>query len=1179
MRELNINRLNQQRKKYMNALAVMLVALLMPQSLAAESIKATLTANYNGNWYYQNNRPAMTDNGWEFTVPSDDGSATYLAYSSGTGYLRQVTMEAETESTAITVKIGKYMFTSGVFTEIGEFSYSNGKYEYTFSEPQESWGDMVIQLNSSTPDQKIIIKSITLLTGQYAKFKDGELDTPGATKVVTWDERQNASYSVFATYNPAGLTYTYAVSGFEGSNFQPQATYQSSNTDVATVNNEGQVTIIGAGEATITANIIADDNFLASTDSYLLTVNPAQFNVYISDIDDQTFTGSAITPALAVTLTGAGIQLTAGTDYDVVYSNNVNAANSTDNLPPTASLIGKGNYTSMSPEGGEAIAIVKTFTIKPAAFSDVTITGIENKAYTGSAITQTPVVKLGSYTLTADKEYEVSGNTQTNAGDYTATITNKSANFSGTSKTVNYSITAKPLTTDMIQAIADQDFANQNLSPDIVVKDGTYTLVQNKDYTIEFDTQTNVNVGTASFTITGMGNYSGTATGTFKIVARALTESMITFSAGDYVYDGQDKEPTITVYDAEFKKSLTENTDYTVSYSDRKNAGTCTVTITGKGNYKNSIEKTFTIAKAASSVTTAPTAKAGLVYTGAAQELITAGTASGGTIQYSLDGGAYGTAIPTGTAAKSYTVKYKVVGDANHNDTQEATVENVKIAKATATLTFSATTASGTAGEAFTAPTLTTTPAGLTVSYQSSAPTVATVNQTTGEVTLLAEGETTIRADFAGNTNYEAAYASYTLTVAPGITKYNIWVGDTQVTEENLEDILGDATAEKAATFQYFPETNNLIVTNNTEAKSIRSSQSEGLIIYLAPSSNNKLGQISSTVEAPLTITTDGTFPGRVELSVTSGTVISGFSTLTLEQNLAILSPENISYTNKALNATGATIGVVIEPVVEEKKESFEGNSWYKNPDGTENDLTNFIYDDRMLLTLKKTNAADGDGWDDPDDLGNTGLVLNEEMSKDWRDNLNLQTAAPGTEAFAAQFTGITFLVPAGKGWIVVDGETHDNYVMKMSSLSSNDWLEEMTSESRTSWSFHYDFDKPTFVGIYNGGKEGSSARSKVIRPGKKTVVHIKVYGVIASPETIQASNPVSAASANSYQGKVPSVGQDTEVPSQIESGIETIRQTPHTASDRWYNLNGQQIDRPTKEGLYIHNGQKIYIK
>ena len=67
---------------------------------------------------------------------------------------------------------------------------------------------------------------------------------------------------------------------------------------------------------------------------------------------------------------------------------------------------------------------------------------------------------------------------------------------------------------------------------------------------------------------------------------------------------------------------------------------------------------------------TAPTANA-LTYTGQAQTLLTAGTAKGGQMVYSLDlNGTYTYTIPTGTNAATYTVYYKVLGDANHNDTR-----------------------------------------------------------------------------------------------------------------------------------------------------------------------------------------------------------------------------------------------------------------------------------------------------------------------------------------------------------------------------------------------------------------------------------------------------------------------------------------------------------------------------
>lgn len=72
-----------------------------------------------------------------------------------------------------------------------------------------------------------------------------------------------------------------------------------------------------------------------------------------------------------------------------------------------------------------------------------------------------------------------------------------------------------------------------------------------------------------------------------------------------------------------------------------------------------------------------PTAQENLTYTGQEQALITAGSVtSGGIMQYSLtENGTYSQDIPAGTDAGTYTVWYRVIGDANHNDTAPASVE------------------------------------------------------------------------------------------------------------------------------------------------------------------------------------------------------------------------------------------------------------------------------------------------------------------------------------------------------------------------------------------------------------------------------------------------------------------------------------------------------------------------
>ncbi|MBR1485635.1 MAG: InlB B-repeat-containing protein, partial [Synergistaceae bacterium] len=91
-------------------------------------------------------------------------------------------------------------------------------------------------------------------------------------------------------------------------------------------------------------------------------------------------------------------------------------------------------------------------------------------------------------------------------------------------------------------------------------------------------------------------------------------------------------------------------------------------------------------AKAEASVTNAPEAFE-LVYSGTAQNLVTAGIASGGTMQYALGEDAttaptngWSTSISTAINAGTYYVWYKVIGDDNHNDATPACV-TVTIAK------------------------------------------------------------------------------------------------------------------------------------------------------------------------------------------------------------------------------------------------------------------------------------------------------------------------------------------------------------------------------------------------------------------------------------------------------------------------------------------------------------------
>ncbi|MDY3920475.1 MAG: hypothetical protein SOZ59_16020 [Candidatus Limivivens sp.] len=132
-------------------------------------------------------------------------------------------------------------------------------------------------------------------------------------------------------------------------------------------------------------------------------------------------------------------------------------------------------------------------------------------------------------------------------------------------------------------------------------------LTLGKDFTIAYYNKTTgkkgdvTNAGSVQVTVTGKDGHSGTLTGYLIIQPQALQKSRITLSKTSYVYDGKAKKPKVTVKNAA-GDTLKAGTDYTVSYSSNKNAGTAAVTVKGKGNYTGTIKKTFKIAKAGQSI-------------------------------------------------------------------------------------------------------------------------------------------------------------------------------------------------------------------------------------------------------------------------------------------------------------------------------------------------------------------------------------------------------------------------------------------------------------------------------------------------------------------------------------------------------------------------------------------------
>jgi len=304
----------------------------------------------------------------------------------------------------------------------------------------------------------------------------------------------------------------------------------------------------------------------------------------------------------------------------------------------------------------------KIATIKLNAPEVLTYDGAEKTV----TVTQSPdgVFALPEVSYTGDRK---------SVGTHIASLT-----YGGKTASVSFAIVPVSLANAELSVESNIPYTGSAITPDVTVKLGSNTLTA-ADYDVAYSG--NIKVGEASVTITGKGNYKDSASATFTIV-KAAAPAIQWPAASDLTYGQKLSESTLT----------SEDTNGTFAWQD----GTVVPAVTNNGyvvvytpkdmdNYDYSgvvLTRTIdvTVNNDAAAVETAPTPKA-LTYTGGAQDLINAGSANGGEMQYALgdtapaDDGDWSADIPTGTNAGTYMVWYRVKGDNNHSDAVPACVE------------------------------------------------------------------------------------------------------------------------------------------------------------------------------------------------------------------------------------------------------------------------------------------------------------------------------------------------------------------------------------------------------------------------------------------------------------------------------------------------------------------------
>lgn len=234
-----------------------------------------------------------------------------------------------------------------------------------------------------------------------------------------------------------------------------------------------------------------------------------------------------------------------------------------------------------------------TFTVEPREIEAKDVAFDKELTYTGNELTQTVTVTVNGKTLTVGTDYTVSDLTGTEPGSYPVTVAG-TGNYTGT-VTKSFEIAKADISSAEITYDAGPyGYTGKEWKPEVAVSFNVAALTADTDYTVSYEN--NINAGTAKIIITGIGDhFTGSTEKTFTINSAEI--SGCTFAPiADVTYNTKAHTPEVTV--AISGRTLEADKDYTVSYASNINAGTATVTVTGKGNFTGTASKTFTINKA-----------------------------------------------------------------------------------------------------------------------------------------------------------------------------------------------------------------------------------------------------------------------------------------------------------------------------------------------------------------------------------------------------------------------------------------------------------------------------------------------------------------------------------------------------------------------------------------------------
>ena len=562
-----------------------------------------------------------------------------------------------------------------------------------------------IVVRGISSDVEYALGDALTLEGNIGCFDVAQIANP-QNVVVQKSEKQEAGLAYSTTEYTINIGESFTTPTLTNPN-NLAVTYTSSNPDVAIVAEDGSVTLTGtAGSTTITATFAGNDTYLPGSASYTLTVVDPNAGDFTWDLSTDSYDANPTEDLIAWSCDFATMSNAKGTSSTAV----------TNYIPTTrtSTRMYSGNQLTIEPVSGYVITKV-VFTATTEGYA----TALANSTWTNATVTAS---NMSVTVIPTDGSTAMEATIGATCGFTSVVVTYEKD--SKTSVTITFKDEAGASIDNLTLNINEEKNIILNVEPE-----GIQPTISNSDATIATYADGLVK-GLAAGTTTITATYTGDES--HHPATKTLTITVVDPNAND----GSAEKPYTVAEAIDYISTLGSSTSPSEVYvkgiisqvdSYNSNYGSITYWISDDGE----------------------TIKQMQVYSGKGLE--NADFSSKEDLQVGDQVTVCGYVKLFESTPEfdknNYLVNYEPAAQKTEPGLSYETTEfNVNL------------------GDTFVAPTLTN-PYNLTVTYTSSNEDVATVDATTGIVTIVAGGSATITASFSGNDTYKAGEASYTIKV------------------------------------------------------------------------------------------------------------------------------------------------------------------------------------------------------------------------------------------------------------------------------------------------------------------------------------------------------------------------------------------------------------------------------